>query len=127
MHKPLKKHSNCQNVIDLIFEKISEVKRMYPKCEIIFDYELVRNWYSYNDKDPLIKDIKNSIKKSWLKPSLSESFWVSDCNTLKAMWVKAVLIWMWIKWAHTVNETIELKSMIQLVEIIVNFVKYDLS
>ena len=112
-----------QKVIDYLHEKIALINKKYPKWKLELNCELVRNWYSINKSEPFLVNIKKAIKDSWLKPKLVKTFWTSDANTINAMWIKISMIWMWIKWAHTVNETISLHNIVKLSEIVVNYLR----
>ena len=113
----------CEKAINLIQNKISETQKKHPRATIDFDYSLNRPGYVFLREDPLIQKLRRAIRETGLDPKEKTSFGVSDANTLNAVGVKSVLIGTGAKNVHTIDESISLKDLVKLTELILNLVR----
>ncbi len=84
---------------------------------------LVREPYKHNEKDDFLKVIFESFTQIGLEPFLKASRGVSDANDLNQRGKKAFLLGTNVKKAHTVNETLALKDLENLIAFLVTFLR----
>jgi len=108
-------------IVTLINKITNKVQKNYPEGKIFFDYSLQRGGYMFETSDPLVKSVKKAIKAAGYKPGETESFGVSDANTLNSMGLKSILLGTGVKYAHTTKECIQLSDLVGITEILLHF------
>jgi len=119
------KNNDAKTLIDTIYKKIERLEKKYKKGSIKFICKLNRPSYNFSSEDTHLKNIKKAINRTDIKSKEIESFGVSDANTLNSMGVKTFLLGTGVKNAHTTKETVTLKSLVKLTEIVIELCKQE--